>query len=254
MRSLSLFCALLLTSMASAQAAQSSQPTQNATSPSDTQPAQSAKPAASGPAVDEAKVTGGVFQSPFFKFTYQLPKDWKSLDDAVRMAANKQMQQEEMSAHPMPVRKRPANAKPAPASTDKPASESTGKPMAAPPSNPLENYSLLVASPAGVTALNSVVLPRVNIWAKRRIPPMDHVEDPAMFMIAMRYAKVVTKPQHVTFDGHDFVRADIQTPTGEYRTQFVTIVGDYLIGFEFQASSQAEGELGIDSMKTVKFQ
>lgn len=247
MRSLSLFSVLLLTFMASAQAAQSSsQPAQNSTAPSDTQPAQSAKPAASGPAVDEAKVTGGVFQSPFFKFTYQLPKDWKSLDDAVRMAANKQMQQEETSAHPMPVRKRPANAKPAPASTE--------KPMAMPPSNPLENYSLLVASPAGVTALNSVVLPRVNIWAKRRVPPMDHVEDPAMFMIAMRYAKVIMKPQHVTLDGHDFVRADIQTPTGEYRTQFVTIIGDYLIGFEFQASSQAEGAAGIDSMKTVKFQ
>lgn len=241
--------------MTSAQAAQSpSQPAQNATSPSDTQPAQSAKPAASGPAVDEAKVTGGVFQSPYFKFTYQLPKDWKALDDAVRMAANKQAQEEETSAHPMPVRKRPANTKPASASTEKPASASTEKPMAAPPSNPLANYSLLVASPAGVTSLSNVVLPRVNIWAKRRIPPLDHVEDPAMFMIAMRYAKVVVKPQHLTFDGHDFVRADIQTPTGDYRTQFVTIVGDYLIGFEFHASSQAEGTAGIDSMKTVKFQ
>jgi hypothetical protein len=254
MRSLSLFCLLLLASMASAQAAQSpSQPPQNATSPSDSRPAQSAKPAASGPAVDEAKVTGGVFQSPYFKFTYQLPKDWKALDDAVRMAANKQAQEEETSAHPMPVRKRPANTKPASASPEN-ASASTEKPMVPPPSNPLENYSLLVASPAGVTALNSVALPRVNVWAKRRIPPLDHVEDPAMFMIAMRYAKVIVKPQHLTFDGHDFVRADIQTPTGDYRTQFVTIVGDYLIGFEFHASSQAEGTAGIDSMKTVKFQ
>ena len=255
MRSLSLFCVLLLTSMAGAQAAQSpSQPAQNATSPSDTQPAQSAKPAASGPAVDEAKVTGGVFDSAYFKFTYQLPKDWKALDDAVRMAANKEAQEEQMAARTVPVRKRPANAKPASASTEKPASMSTDKPVAPPPSNPLENYSLLVASPAGVTSLSSAVLPRVDIWAKRRIPPMDHVEDPAMFMVAMRYAKVITKPQHVTFDGHDFVRADIQTPTGDYRTQFVTIVGDYLIGFEFQASSQAEGAAGIDSMKTVKFQ
>jgi hypothetical protein len=118
----------------------------------------------------------------------------------------------------------------------------------------MENYSLLVASPAGVTSLDSPVLPRVNIWAKRRIPPLDHVEDPAMFMTAMRYAKVIVKPQHVTFDGHDFVRADIETPTSEYRTQFVTIVGDYLIGFEFHSSSEKEGEPGADSMKTIKFQ
>lgn len=239
-----LFCVLLLASIAYAQDAQStSQPAQNATSPSD---AQSAKPAPSGPPVDEAKVTAGVFHSAYFKFTYQLPKDWKALDDAVRMAANKQSQEEETGARPMPVRKRPANAKPASASTD--------KPVAPPPSNPLENYSLLVASPAGVTSLSSVALPRVNIWAKRRIPPLDHAEDPAMFMTAMRYAKVVVKPQHVTFDGHDFVRADIETPTGDYRTQFVTIVGDYLIGFEFHSSSEKEGVPGADSMKTIKFQ
>ena len=238
-----LFSVLLLASIACAQDAHStSQPAQNATSPSD---AQSAKPAPSGPPVDEAKVTGGVFQSAYFKFTYQLPKDWKALDDTVRMATNKQLQdQETEAARPMPNRKRPVTS----------AAASTNKPAVVPPQHPMENYSLLVASPAGVTSLDSPALPRVNIWAKRRIPPLDHIEDPATFMTAMRYAKVVVKPQHLTFDGHDFVRADIETPTGDYRTQFVTIVGDYLIGFEFHSSSEKEGMPGADSMKTIKFQ
>jgi len=235
-----LFCVLLLASSACAQDAQStSQPAQNATSPSD---AQSAKPAPSGPPVDEAKVTGGVFQSAYFKFTYQLPKDWKALDDKARMATNKQLQDQEAAARPMPIRRRPATA------------ASTNKPVVVPPQHPMENYSLLVASPVGVTSLDSTALPRVNIWAKRRIPPLDHIEDPAMFMTAMRYAKIVVKPQHLTFDGHDFVRADIETPTGDYRTQFVTIVGDYLIGFEFHSSSEKEGVPGADSMKTITFQ
>jgi hypothetical protein len=205
--------------------------------------AQTSKPADQGPAVDDAKVTGGVFRSAYFKFTYELPKDWKALDDAVRIAANKQFQEQESSpARVAAPKKRPTTAKPASASTP-----------VAPPPNPMQNYSLLVASPAGVTSLDSAQMPRVNIWAKRRVPPLDHIEDPAQFMTSMRYAKIVAKPQHVTFDGHDFVRADIQTPSGDYRTQLVTIIGDYLIGFEFLAGSQAEQALGVDSMKTVKF-
>ena len=243
----SLFCVLLLASAASAQAGQStSQSEKNPTPPSDAQSASPDKSAASGPAVDEAKVTNGVFQSAYFKFAYQLPKDWKALDDATRMSANKLLNEQQTAARPMPARKRPMNAKPASASTSEPA--------ATPPNNPLENYSLLVASPAGVPSLESEVLPRVNIWAKRRIPPLDHVDDPALFMIAMRYAKIINKPQHVTIDGHDFVRADIETPTGEYRSQFVTIVGDFMVGFEFHAGSEAESAAGPDSMKAVKFQ
>jgi hypothetical protein len=241
MRLQSLFCVLLLASIASAQAAQSSSGAQNAATASDTK---SAKPAENGPAVDEAKVSGGVFQSAYFKFTYQLPKDWKALDDAVRVSANKQLQEQEAS-RPVPTRKRSTAAQPA----STPASQPV-----APPRSPIENYSLLVASPAGVESLNSAVLPRVNIWAKRRIPPLDHIEDPAQFMTGIRYSRTIVKPEHVTFDGHDFVRAAIETPTGDYRTQFVTMIGDYLIGFEFHSDSKKDDAIGADSMKTVKFQ
>jgi hypothetical protein len=244
MRSLqSLFCVLLLASVASSQTAQSpSESEQKAAKPAESQ---SAKPADNGPPVDEAKVTAGVFQSAYFKFTYQLPKDWKALDDAIRVAANKQLQEEEIASQAVRVRKRPTSAKPA----------STPASQPVPPSHSLmENYSLLVASPTGVPSLESAVLPRVNIWAKRRIAPLDHIEDPAQFMTATRYTKVLVKPEHVTFDGHDFVRAEIEMPTGECRAQFVTISGDYFVGFEFHASSQSEGAKLPDSMKTVKFQ
>jgi hypothetical protein len=242
MRSLkSLFCVLLLASIASAQAEQSSSGAQNAATAFETK---LAKPADNGPAVDEAKVTGGVFQSAYFKFRYQLPKDWKALDDAARVSANKLLQEQDAS-RPMPTRKRSTTAQPAASSPSQ---------QVAPARNPIENYSLLIASPSGVASLNSVALPRVNIWAKRRIPPLDNIEDPAQFMTGMRYSRIIVKPQHLTFDGHDFVRASIETPNGEYRTQFVTIVGDYLIGFEFHSDSKQDDALGADSMKTVKFQ
>ena len=238
----SLSCVLLLASIAAAQSAQpqgQSTPEASASAAA----AQSSKPADQGPGVDDAKVTGVVFRTAYFKFSYELPKDWKALDDAVRIAANKQFQEQESSPSRVAApKKRPTTAKPA----------SANKPVAPPP-NPMQNYSLLVASPAGVASLESAQMPRVNIWAKKRVPPLDRIEDPAQFMTSMRYAKIVAKPQHVTFDGHDFVRADIQTPSGDYRSQFVTIIGDYLIGFEFLAGSQAEQALGVDSMKTIKF-
>jgi hypothetical protein len=237
----SFFCVLLLASIAAAQPAQP----QSQSAPQTPAPASNAQPSTpADQAPDDAKVTGGIFRSAYFKFTYELPKDWKALDDAVRIAANKQYQEQESSPSRVAApKKRPTTAKPASAS----------KPGTPPPS-PMQNFSLLVASPTGVASLESAQMPRVNIWAKRRVPPLDRIEDPAQFMTSMRYAKIIAKPQHVTFDGHDFVRADIQTPSGDYRTQFVTVIGDYLIGFEFLAGSQAEQTLGVDSMKTVKFQ
>ena len=51
-------------------------------------PAQDQSPA-SGVAVDAVKVTGTTFESPYFKFTYELPAGWKTLDDAARTQANK---------------------------------------------------------------------------------------------------------------------------------------------------------------------
>src|SRR5262249_23521617 len=49
-----------------------------------------------GPAVDDAKVSGSTFESPYFKFTYELPGGWKTLDDASRKASNEQAMREDM--------------------------------------------------------------------------------------------------------------------------------------------------------------
>src|SRR5579864_6959427 len=60
-----------------------------ATEPAKTQSSDAeTKPADNGPAVDAGKVTGSTFESDYFKFTYELPKGWKALDDAVRVASN----------------------------------------------------------------------------------------------------------------------------------------------------------------------
>jgi hypothetical protein len=239
-------CVLTLASAVSAQTAQPS--AQTSEKPADVKSqAEAAKPANTGPAVDDARVTGSTFQSTYFKFSYDLPKDWKALDDATRMAANRRLQDEDKvrsrGTVPAPVSK-PGTAKPAPKK----------KPTVAIPGVSLENYALMVASSSDVTGLDSIVLPRLNIWAHKRIPPLDGMSDPAQFMVSMRRSVVLSAPHEVVFDGHKFIRADIETPSGEYRSQFVTVMGDYLVGFDFHSDSQRESALLVDSMKAVKFQ
>ena len=57
---------------------------------------QSAANPPSGVAVDAVKVTGTTFESPYFKFTYELPAGWKTLNDAARTEANRQAIQEDI--------------------------------------------------------------------------------------------------------------------------------------------------------------
>src|ERR1700739_1741553 len=122
------------------------------TAPKDQAPAQSAT---SGPAVDAATVKGSTFESEYFKFTYELPAGWKALDDSARMKSNREvLEQDAESAKMAAAAPRKASAK---------AGKSANKvPVVAPV---IERYSLMAASPNGVTSLASSVLPRVNIWA-----------------------------------------------------------------------------------------
>jgi hypothetical protein len=225
---------------------QDSQSATPANPPAQSEP-KAATPANSRPPVDGAKVTGSTFHSDFLNLTYELPKDWKAMDDAARMAANQQMREEDLtrtrSVAPA-TRKKSGAAKPA--APRNPAIANI-KPT------PLETYSLMVASPTGVDSLASNVLPRINIWAHKRVAPLDSLDDHAQFLVAMKRSQVLIAPQKVTIDGHEFVRADVITPSGVYRAQFVTAVNDYLVGFEFQALSKKEADAIVDTTKSIKF-
>jgi len=209
---------------------------------------QTAKPADSGPRVDAAKVTGSTFHSDFLNFTYELPKDWKAMDDASRMAANQQLRDEDLARTRSAVATPKKKPVPAKASAPRNPAIAHVQPVA------LDTYSLMVASPKGVDSLASSVLPRVNIWAQKRVPPLDNLDDHARFLVSMKRAEVVVQPQKINIAGHEFVRADVITPSGVYRSQFVTAVNDYLVGFEFQALSKKEADAMVDTTKTIKFQ
>jgi hypothetical protein len=61
-------------------------------------------------------------------------------------------------------------------------------------------------------------------------------------------------PQEVFFDGHSFMRASVITPNGDYHSQYVTVIGGYLVGFDFRAESERELVEMTEMMKSIKFQ
>lgn len=202
---------------------------------------QGAKPA-DGVAADAAKVSGSTFESRYFKFTCELPKGWKALDDAARVSANAKLSEEEVErVHARSVGKQKGVAK----EQDSASSAADEGPR---------NYSLMVASPNGVDSLASPVLPRINIWANKRVPPLDTPNDHIQFLLAGRRTRILVNPQQLAFDGHPFVRASVITPNGEYHSQYVTIMGDYLVGFDFRAESERELVEIAEMMKSIRFQ
>jgi hypothetical protein len=195
--------------------------------------------------VDAAGVTGSTFESRYFNFTYELPKGWKALDDSARVASNREVLQEDAERAKVLV------------STPKKTSAKSNapKPQPADSQTPLlpERYSLMAAAPNGLDSLASPVLPRINIWAHRRIPPMDKAMDHAQLLMAGKHATPLVRPQEVNFDGHSFARAEIITSNGEYQSRYITVIGDYLVGFDFWSTSEREMVEISDTIKTVKF-
>jgi hypothetical protein len=212
---------------------------------------QSAAEPASGVAVDAVKVTGTTFESRYFKFTYELPAGWKTLDDAARRQANNEALKEdiERSKAAVAVPKKMSaktSADTTPANKPNPAVEH-------PPVAP-ERYSLLAASPNGLGSLASPVLPRINIWAHRRMPPLDKPIDHAQLLISGKHNEVLVRPQELNIAGHPFVRVELINPAGKYQARYITVIGDYLVGFDFLEESEREMAEYSNTIKSIRFE
>jgi len=204
-----------------------------------------AKPETPKVPVDAAKVTGSTFESQYFKFTYELPKDWKAMDDAARVASNQELLKEdaETAATPVP---RKASAKTALKGANKSSDTVVNPPAPA-------RYSLMAAGPNGIDSLASPVLPRINIWAHRRVPPLDQPMDNVQMLITGKHTNVLTPPQEMSLNGTKWAAVRLVTPTGDYHSRYVIDLGDYLVGFDFWASSEREIIEISDTIKSVKF-
>jgi hypothetical protein len=112
----------------------------------------------------------------------------------------------------------------------------------------------MAASSNGLESLASPVLPRINIWAHQRVGALDNPNDHAQFLVSAKRTQVLMPVHEVTLDGYKFVRVDVITPTGEYLSEFVSVMRDYLVGFDFRAQSERELAEMAETMKSVKFQ
>jgi hypothetical protein len=213
-----------------------------------------APPVASG--LDAAVVKGGEFDSTGFKFHYTLPKGWKALDDAKRVAANQQLR--DQYAHPVHNPNMPASKKKKPADpagkNESPATNTATTNTAAKrstvPAIP-NNFSLMVASPNGVDSVDSAVLPRINIWANHKIAALDNPKDRAAVLESL--GQVVLPTTQVTLAGREFAHVEVLHAGGPYHSLWVTAVGDYLIGFDVRAGSDPEMQTILESMRSVRF-
>jgi hypothetical protein len=229
-----------------------SESAKTAAAPSQDQSSQdqsAAKPASDVP-VDAVKVTGTSFESQYFKFTYELPAGWKTLDDAARTQANKQAIQEDIERSKVAV-VAPKKASARTPAKDTPAAQPN--PTVQHPAVTPERYSLLAASPNGLDSLASPVLPRINIWAHRRIPPLDKAIDHAQLLISGKHNEVLVRPQELNIAGHPFVRVELINAAGKYQARYITVIGDYLVGFDFLEESEREMAQYSNTIKSIQF-
>jgi hypothetical protein len=50
------------------------------------------------------------------------------------------------------------------------------------------------------------------------------------------------------------MRASVITSTGDFHSEYITVLGDYLVGFDFRAQSERELVEMTEMMKSIKFQ
>jgi len=204
---------------------------------------------AAAPAPDAAVVKGDEFESMGFKFHYQLPRGWKALDDAKRVAANQQLRDE--YAHPVYNPSMPASKKQSQVQKKSDPTAIVGPKRPIAPGIP-NNFSLMVASPNGVDSVDSAVLPRINIWANRRIPAIDNPRDRARVLESL--GNVVLPTTLVSLAGREFARVEVLHAGGPYHSLWVTSAGDYLIGFEVRSASDSELQALLETMRSVRFE
>jgi TonB family protein len=183
------------------------------------------------PPIDDAIVVQNNFESTFFGFHYQFSAEWHALEDQTRLEDNK-------------------------ARYDKQLQEALAKNGPNNPNNETEvfpSYNLLVAAPSPVLMSYTPQMPRVVIWVHKRFNMLDKPGDHAKVLSMMPNLTVLRPPGETILSGQEFIRADYSFEKNSYLSQWVTEMGDYLIGFDLRARSEDELKDLARTMQTVQF-
>jgi hypothetical protein len=69
-----------------------------------------------------------------------------------------------------------------------------------------------------------------------------------------KHNEILVRPQELVVAGRQFARIELINAAGNYQARYVTVVGDYLIGFDFLTKSEREMAEFSNSIKSVKFE
>jgi hypothetical protein len=183
------------------------------------------------PAIDAGATTGNSFQASFFHFRYELPNGWSALPDDVRIEENRKRYETQLAEA---LKKEGPNRE-------------TQKTEVFPP------FNLLVAAPTLLTSSETNQLPRLVIYAQKRITMLMEAGDPAKMILHIPQVKVLRGPEDLLLSGHKFVRTDFRFQDGEVLSKFVTVDGDYLINFDFRPAHEKDLIDLANTMQTVAF-
>ncbi|HKV93015.1 MAG TPA: hypothetical protein VJW20_10740 [Candidatus Angelobacter sp.] len=112
---------------------------------------------------------------------------------------------------------------------------------------------MLIATPARLPAGKHAGLPHIFIWARERFSTLNEAGDNAKLLSSLPGVKVLRNPEDVAISGHKFVRADFVHHHHDYEALFVTVIGEYQLGFEFRGRSEREITNLAASMKDLQF-
>lgn len=195
--------------------------------------AMAASSAPAKPDPDAGKVSGSTFESTYFNFHYNFPQGWSAINDDARMTENRKR-------HEAQVEKKKKEIPP-----DTGNSKTTFQVFWL--------YDLLTATPAPLATGESAGLPHISIWARERFSMLNEAGDNAKLLSSLPGVKVLRKAETVTISGHEFVRADFVHPHDNYEALFVTVIGNYQLGFEFRGRNESEMNELAASIRDLQF-
>ena len=189
------------------------------------------------PSPDAGKTTGNSFQSDFFHFSYQFPKDWTAVPDAIRLEEN--------------TKRRDLTDKMA--APHGPNTNTVSRTVITP-------YDLVIAFKSGAASGAGAPMPRIDVRAQRRSDIYGEAEDPAKYTW-LRIGSRIKKsrgPEKLVLSGRKFVRSDFESAEsthsgGEYLSIFAVTIGDYLLEFDLRATTAVELSELVDTMQTLQF-
>ncbi len=181
------------------------------------------------PEPDAGTVTNNTFESKFFKFRYDFPQGWSTVNDDFRTTENRKRHEDQVQ-----------------------------KALARDTANTTRTqvfwtYDLLIATPKLLAADDNPNVPHISVWARERFSTSDDPEDQVKMLAKFPNIRILHKPEKVILSGRKFIRADFVYYNDNFEALFVTALGKYLVGFDIRGNSEKEMNDLAQTMQTLKF-